>query len=80
MKDTIRPDHYGGEENPLEVIKIIDHYNLNFNTGNAIKYIIRAGVKNPTRHVEDLKKAITYLEFEVKKVEALNPENHEQAK
>ena len=64
--DTIRPDHYGGDQNPFEPIKVIQHYNLNFERGNAIKYILRAGKKND--EIEDLEKAATYLKFEIDKL------------
>lgn len=43
-RKSIRPEHYGGDSNPFEAIKIIDHYNLNFNLGNVIKYILNKGV------------------------------------
>ena len=39
------PKHYGGEDNPLEVIKIINHYNLNFELANVLKYVLRADKK-----------------------------------
>lgn len=61
------PDHYGGEDNPLEVIKIIDHYKLGFNLGNSIKYILRA--ENKEDHLGDLKKAQFYLNREIAKME-----------
>ena len=53
-------DHYGGEDNPHEPIKIIEYYDLNFNLGNVVKYILRAGIKHPSIEgtIEDLKKAI----------------------
>jgi hypothetical protein len=56
------PAHYGGEDNPYETIKVIDAWDLNFYTGNAVKYISRAGKKNPVKKIEDLDKAIWYLQ------------------
>ena len=50
MPETVdHPDHYGGQDNTYEAIKIIEAYDLNFSLGNAIKYIIRAG-KKKQRH------------------------------
>jgi hypothetical protein len=67
--DAIRPAHYGGEANPFEPIKIIEHYDLNFSMGNAIKYILRAGKKcGFWQKAEDLNKAIQYLKFEIKRL------------
>jgi hypothetical protein len=59
--NPIRPEHYGGESNPFEAVKIIDHYNLSFYPGNVIKYLLRAGKKDPSKTIEDLKKAAWYL-------------------
>jgi hypothetical protein len=49
------PQHYGGEENPYEAIKVIEAWNLDFALGNVVKYINRAGKKGSK--LEDLKKA-----------------------
>lgn len=59
----IRPDYY--KANGLEAFDVIDSFELNFNLGNAFKYIARAGKKDDK--VEDLKKAITYLNREIGK-------------
>lgn len=53
-------DHYKMRIQPWD---IIDVYSLNFYTGNAIKYILRA--KDAEKRVEDLHKAIHYLEKEI---------------
>ena len=55
------PSHYRG--NKFEVIDIIEDYNLNFNLGNAIKYILRCGKKDTA--VQELKKAVWYLNREI---------------
>ncbi len=60
-----RPDYYGGDENVYEPIKIIQHYRLPFESGIAIKHILRRGNKKGNTLLVDLKKAITYLQFEV---------------
>ena len=54
------PDHYGGENNPYEAIKVIEAWDLNFHLGNVVKYISRAGKKSKSS-IEDLKKAEWYL-------------------
>lgn len=63
------PDHYntGG----IEVIKAIEAWGFGegFNRGNAIKYIARAGHKDAACEIQDLKKAIQYLEFEIERLE-----------
>jgi hypothetical protein len=66
-KDMVNhPAHYGGD-NPMEVIKIINHYNLGFELGNVAKYVLRSDKKG--NKLEDLKKAAWYLQHEIKKLE-----------
>jgi len=61
---TIRPNYYN-TDSIYEPIKIIQHYGLNFESSNCLKYILRAGVKNKATEQEDLIKAITYLQLRV---------------
>ena len=56
------PDHYQGSSG-MEVIDIIENYNLGFSLGNAIKYILRADKKSAAK--QDLKKAIWYINREI---------------
>ena len=53
------PSHY--TDGKIEVIEFIEDKNLGFHLGNAIKYISRAGKKDKTKTVEDLEKAIWYI-------------------
>lgn len=47
--------------------KVIADWGLNFNLGNAVKYISRVGRKGD--RIEDLRKAIQYIEFEIEELE-----------
>lgn len=67
------PDHYGGEDNPYEAIKVIDAWELGFCLGNTIKYISRAGKKDS--ELQDLKKAAWYLNHEIEKKEKENEQS-----
>lgn len=58
---VFRPNHYA--QFWPEPITVINSWNLNFNKGNAVKYIARAGHKDAEE--QDLKKAIRYLEIEL---------------
>ena len=58
------PSHYNMG---IEAIDYIESHNMNFNTGNVIKYVTRAGYKND--QLEDLKKAMWYLQREIDRVE-----------
>lgn len=58
------PAHYHAASG-REVIDIIEAWGLNFSRGNALKYIARAGHKDPARELEDLLKAQWYIEREI---------------
>lgn len=73
MSAIDHPTHYGGADDPYEAIKVIEAWELGFCLGNSIKYISRAGKKDPTKTIEDLKKARWYLDREIKRLE-----KHEQ--
>lgn len=64
------PSHY--TDGKIEVIDFIEDKGLNFHRGNAVKYIARAGKKNPAKEVEDLKKAVWYLNREIQRMECDN--------
>ena len=63
------PAHY--TDGQIEVIDYIQDKCFNFCRGNAIKYISRAGKKDKAKEIEDLQKAIWYLN---KEIERLNGE------
>lgn len=62
-------NYYGGQDNIYEAIKIINAWNLNFNLGNVIKYCLRAGRKEGNTAEQDLKKAKSYIEYELERKE-----------
>ncbi|MBQ6969812.1 MAG: DUF3310 domain-containing protein [Synergistaceae bacterium] len=71
MSDINHPDYYinGG----FEAIDFIESHSLNFNLGNVIKYISRAGKKDGEDSLTALHKALWYLQREIKHQEV----NHE---
>lgn len=70
MTDWVEhPDHYGGVDNPYETIKVIEAWELDFCLGNTVKYISRAGKKDPAMEIVDLKKARWYLDRRIKQME-----------
>ena len=61
------PSHYTSGR--FETIEVIEDWGLDFCLGNAVKYISRAGKKNPDKEIEDLKKAVWYIERRIKQLE-----------
>lgn len=75
----VLPEHY--DNSGRQPIHVIEAYDLNFNMGNVLKYICRAGKKSPNPR-EDLEKALTYTAFElnpVKKRAANLPDSYRLA-
>jgi hypothetical protein len=64
MSDPINPSHY--TRYAVDVIEITQ--DLNFCRGNAIKYICRAGYKDPALELEDLQKALWYIQREIERI------------
>lgn len=57
------PSHY--TDGNIEVIDFIEDKNFNFNLGNSVKYISRAGKKGDSTLIQDLEKAQWYLNREI---------------
>lgn len=75
MDPVNHPPHYGGADNPYEAIKVIRAWSLGFSLGNTVKYIARAGRKDPAKAIEDLRKAAWYLQEEIVALEATDGKN-----
>jgi hypothetical protein len=68
MKDhdpVNRPKHYTSHPSGVECIEVTEHFN--FNLGNSIKYLWRAGLKGDA--LEDLQKARYYVDREIGRIE-----------
>lgn len=73
MEDRVNhPSHYTSHPSGLECIQVTEHHN--FCIGNAMKYLWRAGLKSDAdktpneKQVEDLRKAIWYIEREINRI------------
>ena len=60
------PTHYQGTTQPID---LINAQNLNFNLGNVVKYVCRAGKKQGETNLKDLEKAKDYINYEIKRLE-----------
>jgi len=68
MSDMVNhPSHY--TDGKIEVIDFIEDKKLGFHLGNTVKYICRAGKKDPAKEVEDLQKAEWYLHRYIQKLQ-----------
>lgn len=58
VDDLVNPQHYRGDR----VMQIIEEFELDFCTGNVVKYVLRAGHKPGAAEADDLRKAQWYIE------------------
>jgi len=68
------PEHYGGKENIYEVVKVCEAWGLDKDAYifNVVKYVARAGKKDSNKEIEDLKKAMFYLDRKIQNLEKNN--------
>ena len=59
------PKHYQGTIQPIDLINAQD---LNFNLGNVVKYVCRAGKKQGENVLSDLDKAKNYINYEIERI------------
>lgn len=68
MNDFVNnPRHYTSHPSGIEAIEITRH--MNFNLGNAVKYLWRAGLKDENKTIEDLQKAVFYINDEIARLQ-----------
>ena len=68
MNDAVNhPSHY--TDGGIETIDFIEAKKLPYHLGNAVKYISRAGKKDQNKNIEDLQKAVWYIERYIKVLE-----------
>ena len=65
VKKIDHPSHYN---KGIEAIEVIESHDLNFNRGNIIKYVLRAGHKMEADEIEDLRKANWYINREINRL------------
>ena len=72
QSDVVKnPKHY--EQYEFEPVSFIMKNELSFWMGNVIKYVMRAGIKDDKDEVQDLKKAIRYIEMRINQLEGREP-------
>lgn len=68
MNSVSHPAHYNTGK--IEVIEAIEDWKLNYHLGNTVKYIARAGRKDPSKEIEDLEKGAWYLNRRIELLKA----------
>lgn len=65
-ESVIIPSYYNKAN--MSVSDIVDEYDLNFNKGNIIKYVLRSGKKQVDTEIQDLQKAMRYCQMEIERL------------
>ena len=65
------PEHYGGKENIYEVVKVCEAWGLDKDAYifYVVKYVARAGKKDTDKELQDMKKALWYLNRKIERLE-----------
>ena len=67
MKKNRIPSYYIGRRYKIEARKVIEDFDLSYNLGTAVTYLLRAEKKHDSP-IECIQKAINHLEFELDKL------------
>jgi|10_taG_2_1085330.scaffolds.fasta_scaffold00131_8 hypothetical protein len=70
------PSYYVGKHHGYEAHKIIEDYELTYNIGTAVSYLLRNSNKHDTP-IECLEKAIAHIEFEIEHIKFENKDTSE---
>jgi len=67
-KETTEPSYYSGTKYGYSARKVVEDFNLSYNVGTAVSYLLRAGKKEGNPATQDIQKAINHLHFELDKL------------
>jgi|TARA_R110002020_G_scaffold448292_1_gene661041 hypothetical protein len=62
------PEYYIGKKHKIEARRVAEDFELSYNLGSCLKYILRAGKKKGSPAEQDIRKAINHLHFELDKI------------
>jgi len=64
MKEEKIPEYYIGKKHKIEARKVVEDFELSYNIGTAVSYLLRANRKHDSP-LQDIRKAIAHLHFEL---------------
>tara|TARA_R110002050_G_scaffold115051_1_gene231018 strand:+ start:455 stop:712 length:258 start_codon:yes stop_codon:yes gene_type:complete len=67
-KQTTEPSYYSGTKYGYSARKVVEDFDLSYNIGTAVSYLLRAGKKEGNPAEQDIQKAINHLHFELDKL------------
>ncbi len=67
-KETAEPSYYSGTKYGYSARRVVEDFELSYNLGTAVSYLLRAGKKEGNPAEQDIRKAINHLHFELDKL------------
>jgi hypothetical protein len=67
-KHITEPNYYSGKKYGYSARKVVEDFELSYNVGTAVSYLLRAGKKEGNPAEQDIQKAINHLHFELDKL------------
>ena len=67
-KTKKEPCYYSGKKYGYSARKVVEDFDLSYNVGTAVSYLLRAGKKEGNPAEQDIQKAIDHLTFELEKL------------
>tara|TARA_R110000787_G_scaffold12678_6_gene40765 strand:+ start:284 stop:520 length:237 start_codon:yes stop_codon:yes gene_type:complete len=67
-KETTEPNYYSGTKYGYSARKVVEDFELSYNLGTAVSYLLRSGKKENNSAEQDIQKAINHLHFELDKI------------
>jgi hypothetical protein len=67
-KQITEPSYYSGTKYGYSARKVVEDFDLSYNVGTAVSYLLRAGKKEGNPAEQDIQKAINHLHFELDKL------------
>jgi|TARA_Y100000289_G_C3856060_1_gene116067 hypothetical protein len=68
-KNNVEPSYYSGKKYGYSARRVVEDFDLTYNTGTAVSYLLRAGKKEGNPAQQDIQKAINHLEFELDRLQ-----------
>jgi|TARA_R100000482_G_scaffold83600_1_gene33222 hypothetical protein len=68
-KNNVEPSYYSGKKYGYSARRVVEDFDLTYNTGTAVSYLLRAGKKEGNPAQQDIQKAINHLKFELERLQ-----------
>jgi len=63
------PDYYVGKVFGYEARRVVEDFDLSYNLATAVSYLLRSKNKHSDGGIQDIRKAINHLHFELDKLQ-----------